>query len=236
VNRLTKTETGAGAAGAGEAVNRLTKTNTKTESTKPKTDGRATVRLGILGGTFDPVHVGHLAAGVSARHTLGLERVLFVVANAPWQKQGRRLAPAQDRLDMVAAAVEGIDGLEASAIEIERGGTTYTADTLRTLAERHPEAELYLIVGSDVAEDLHTWERQEEIKQRSTLAVVTRAGAGETHQQLHGWRTARVEMPLLDVSSTELRQWLAQGRPVDGLVPPGAVRLLRERALYAGPG
>jgi nicotinate-nucleotide adenylyltransferase len=194
------------------------------------------MRLGVLGGTFDPIHVGHVAAGVSARHVLRLDRVLFVVANAPWQKQGRRLAPAQDRLDMVEAALDGIDGLEASAIEVERGGVTYTADTLETLAASHPQAELFLIVGTDVAHDLHTWERQDEIKRRATLAIVTRPGSPPSPSSDDGWRTETVEMPQLDVSSSGLRAWLAQGRPVDGLVPAGAVRLLRQRALYAGSG
>jgi nicotinate-nucleotide adenylyltransferase len=190
------------------------------------------VRLGILGGTFDPVHVGHVAAGVSARHVLGLDKVLFVVANAPWQKAGRRIATAEDRFDLVAAAVEGIDGLEASRLEIDRGGTTYTADTVNELVQ--PGNELFLIVGTDVADDLHTWDRVAEIRAHATLAIVTRPGAAPV--PMPGWRVEAVEMPLLDISSTELRRWIAEGRPVDGLMPPGAVRLLRERGLYAGGG
>jgi nicotinate-nucleotide adenylyltransferase len=195
------------------------------------------VRLGILGGTFDPVHVGHVAAGASARHVLGLDRVLFVVAHSPWQKAGRAIAPGEDRFALVEAALDGIDGiegLEASRIELDRGGVTYTADTLAALHDQDPAAELFLIVGTDVADDLHTWERVDEIKALATLAVVTRPGAPVV--PLPGWRTASVEMPLLDVSSTELRRWAAEGRPLDGLVPPAAVRLLRERALYSGHG
>lgn len=192
------------------------------------------MRLGILGGTFDPVHVGHVAAGVSARHVLHLDRVLFVVANMPWQKAGRRLATADDRFDMVAAAIEGIEGLEASRLEIDRGGTTFTADTVNELRKQHPDAELFLIVGTDVADDLNTWERVDEIRAAATLAVVTRPGAEPV--PMSGWRVEQVEMPLLAISSTELRAWVARDRPVDGLVPPGAVRLLRERGLYAGGG
>jgi nicotinate-nucleotide adenylyltransferase len=191
------------------------------------------VRLGLFGGTFDPVHVGHVAAGVSARHALGLDRVLFVVANAPWQKQGRDIAGAEDRFDLVAAALDGIEGLEASRMEIDRGGLTFTADTAAALLDQHPGTELFLIVGTDVADDLHTWERADELRQAVTLAVVTRPGADVV--PLPGWRFEAVEMPRLDLSSTELRRWVAEGRPVDGLIPPAAVRLLRERALYAGP-
>ena len=192
------------------------------------------MRLGILGGTFDPVHVGHVAAGVSARWALNLDTVLFVVANAPWQKAGRRLASAEDRFDLVQAAIDGVEGLVASRLEIDRGGTTYTADTVNQLHAQHPGAELFLIVGTDVADDLHTWDRADEIRQRADLAVVTRPGAAPV--PLPGWRTHRVEMPLLDISSTELRRWAAEHRPLDGLVPPKAVRLLRERGLYADPG
>jgi nicotinate-nucleotide adenylyltransferase len=192
------------------------------------------VRLGVLGGTFDPIHVAHVAAGVSARHTLQLDRVLFTVANMPWQKASQSVTSADDRFDLVAAAVDGIAGLEPSRVEIDRGGVTYTADTLAALSDEHPGAELFLIVGTDVADDLHTWERVDEIRALATLAVVTRPGAAPV--PMPGWRLAAVEMPLLDVSSTELRRWLAQGRPVDGLVPAAAVRLIEERGLYALTG
>lgn len=192
------------------------------------------MRIGILGGTFDPIHVGHIAAGVSARHILDLDAVLYVVANEPWQKADRRIATPQDRFDVTAAALDGIDGLEPSRIEIDRGGVSYTADTVAELRRLHPEAELFIVVGTDVADDLHTWDRVDELRRHTTLAVVTRPGA--TPVPMPGWRVAQVEMPLLDLSSTELRRWIAQGRPVDGLIPPQAVRLLRERALYAGPG
>src|SRR5881628_2444235 len=98
-------------------------------------------RIGVFGGTFDPVHIGHLVAAVNVRHALRLDRVLLVVANVPWQRAGARVVtPAEDRLAMVAAAVEGIDGLEASALEIDRGGQSYTADTLAELASADPSA------------------------------------------------------------------------------------------------
>jgi nicotinate-nucleotide adenylyltransferase len=190
-------------------------------------------RIGVLGGTFDPVHVGHVAAGVSARHVLQLDRVLLVVANRPWQKAGRPLTGAEDRLELVAAALDGIEGLEASRLEIDRGGVTYTADTLAALHDEHPGAELFLIVGTDVADDMYTWERVEDVRRLATVAIVTRPGAEPV--PMPGWRTATVEMPLLDLSSTELRRWVAEGRPVDGLIPPKAVRLLHDRGLYAGP-
>ncbi|MBV9255052.1 MAG: nicotinate-nicotinamide nucleotide adenylyltransferase, partial [Actinobacteria bacterium] len=118
------------------------------------------MKLGVLGGTFDPVHIGHLVAAVNARHTLDLDQVLLVVANVPWQKAGARvITPAPDRLAMVRAAVDDVDGLEASDLEIARGGESYTVDTLAELQRIHPGAELYLIVGADLVAELDTWER-----------------------------------------------------------------------------
>ncbi|MFQ5558280.1 MAG: nicotinate-nicotinamide nucleotide adenylyltransferase, partial [Acidimicrobiales bacterium] len=115
-------------------------------------------RLGVLGGTFDPPHHGHLATALEVRHRLRLDRVLLVVANDPWQKTALQpVTPAVDRLALVRAAVEGLDGLEANADEIDRGGESYTADTLAALRRRHPAAALFVIVGSDAAEGLDTW-------------------------------------------------------------------------------
>lgn len=189
-------------------------------------------RVGVFGGTFDPVHIGHLVVALNARHALQLDRVLFVVANEPWQKTGgRAVTPAAVRLEMVRAALDGIDGVEASAVEIERGGPTYTADTLATLAAADPDAELFLIVGTDVATQLDTWKRPEEIRERATLAVVNRPGSA--WPTLDGWRTTRVEIPALDVSSHELRDRVARGLPIDFLVPAGAIHCIREHALYA---
>ena len=112
----------------------------------------AFVRLGVFGGTFDPPHVGHLVTAVNVRHALALDRVLLVVANVPWQKVGERtVSPAEDRLAMVEAAARGVAGLEVSRLEIDRGGPSYTADTLGELRRAHPRAELFLIVGSDAA-------------------------------------------------------------------------------------
>ncbi|MGH9154671.1 MAG: nicotinate-nucleotide adenylyltransferase [Acidimicrobiales bacterium] len=194
------------------------------------------VRLGLLGGTFDPVHVGHVVAAAEARHALALDTVLLVVANRPWQKEGTRpITPALDRLAMVEAAVDGVDGLEATAIEIERGGLSYTADTVAELAALHPGAELFLLVGADVAADLGTWTRQDELHRAVTIAVITRAGEPPP-RPLPPWRTVVVDMPALEVSSRDLRARVAAGRPLDGLVPPGALDELRRRGLYAGGG
>jgi nicotinate-nucleotide adenylyltransferase len=186
-------------------------------------------RIGVFGGTFDPVHVGHVVAAVEARRALDLDQVLLVVAGDPWQKRGQVHAPAADRLAMVEAAVEGIEGLEASAIEVERDGPSYTADTLEALTA--PGRDLFLVVGADVAATLSTWTGVERIPALATLAVVERAGAPAVGLG-PPWRVERLVIPQVDVSSTELRARAARGWPLDGLVPPGAVRLVQERGLY----
>jgi len=194
-------------------------------------------RLGLLGGTFDPVHVGHLVAAVNARHELTLDRVLLVVANEPWQKAGSRpVTPAADRLALVEAAVGGVEGLESSAIEIERGGPSYTADTVAELEARWPGAELNLIVGADAAAGLGSWERIDEVGTRVVLVVVNRPGRAISEgpgSPLEGWDVPMVEVPALEISSTDLRDRVATGRPLDFLVPMPAIHVIRERGLYS---
>ncbi len=195
-------------------------------------------RIGVLGGTFDPIHVGHLVAAVNARHALRLDRVILMVANQPWQKVGHRVvSSAEDRLAVVEAAVGEVPGLEAGRMEIDRGGDSYTADTLRALAVLHPGAELFLIVGWDVASELTTWDRWEEVRDISTLVVVNRPGAGRPRGlDGDGWRVCEVTVPNLEISSTDLRARACDGRPLDYLVPEAAVHCLRARGLYATSG
>jgi nicotinate-nucleotide adenylyltransferase len=185
-------------------------------------------RLGIFGGTFDPVHVGHLVAALEARTQLQLDRVLLIVAGDPWQKQGDVIAPAAARFEMVAASVEGVDGLEASRLEVDRTGPTYTVETVAELTA--PGRDLFLVVGSDVASRLSTWHRAEDLRRAVTLGVVTRSG--EPRPDLDGWQTAFVSMPRLDISSTDLRTRLTRDLPVDFLVPAAALRVIRDQDLY----
>jgi nicotinate-nucleotide adenylyltransferase len=195
-------------------------------------------RIGIFGGTFDPIHVGHLVAAVNARHDLGLDRVVLMVANVPWQKAGaRKVTPAEDRYEMVKAAVGGVAGVEASRMEIERGGPSYTADTISEMAALYPEAELFVIVGWDVSAELGTWERLNEVRDLASLVVVNRPGTpppvGLSQQ---GWRLQEVSVPNLEISSTDLRARAMTGRPLDYLIPGPAVRVIRERGLYSEGG
>ena len=191
------------------------------------------MRIGVFGGTFDPVHVGHLVAALEARQALGLDRVLLVVANDPWQKSGSRaVTDAEDRFAVVEAAVEGLDGLEASRIEIDRGGPSYTADTVGELAAAHPGAELFLVVGADVVGELGTWRRVDELIGAVTLVVVERGGVAAVADP-PGWKAERLQIPALEISSSDLRDRFATGRNVDFLVPEAAIRCIRRRGLYA---
>jgi nicotinate-nucleotide adenylyltransferase len=191
------------------------------------------VRLGVFGGTFDPIHVGHLVAAVNAAHAARLDEVLMVVANQPWQKvDTRELSPAVDRLALVRAAVEGYPKLVVSDIELRRGGNSYTADTLAELKRTRPEAELFVVVGADVAAQLHTWERQQEVAEAATLVVVNRPTVAVPALG-PPWRVIEAHMPAMDLSSTELRQRASDGRPLDFLIPEPAIRFIASRALYS---
>jgi nicotinate-nucleotide adenylyltransferase len=189
-------------------------------------------RTGVLGGTFDPPHIGHLLAAVNVRHALDLDEVLLVVANDPWQKSSDRpVTPAVDRLAMVEAAVEGLDGLHASDLEVRRGGPSYMVDTLRDLGRRDPEGERFLVLGSDAAAGVLTWDRAEQLPRLATLVLVDRPGIPCDPPPV-GWAFHRVEIPRIEVASTDLRARVIDGRPLDLLVAPGVWSLIRERRLY----
>jgi nicotinate-nucleotide adenylyltransferase len=191
------------------------------------------LRLGIFGGTFDPPHVGHLVTAVNVRHELQLDRVLLVVANVPWQKLGsREISPADDRLALVEAAVRGVPGLEASSLELDRGGNSYTADTLATLAGRYPGSELFVILGADAAASIETWARYDEVRARATIVAVDRPGSEPACPPGPGWQWASVEVPRLEVSSTDLRARVLDGRPLDYLLTPAVIEGIRARRLY----
>jgi nicotinate-nucleotide adenylyltransferase len=191
-------------------------------------------RIGVFGGTFDPVHIGHLVAATWAREEFDLDRVLFVVAGEPWQKVGSRdVTPAEARFRVVSAAVEGVDGLEASRLELDRPGPSYTADTVNELLAVEPGGALYLVVGADVAAELDSWQRVDEIRDVVTLVVVDRGGVASGPDPA-GWKVERLRIPALDISSSELRQRFAEGRTVQFLVPEAAIRCIRRLDLYAG--
>lgn len=190
-------------------------------------------RVGVLGGTFDPVHNGHIAAALDARYALGLDTVVMVPAGAPWQKAETVQASAADRLAMVEAAVADVDGLGVSDVEVRRPGPSYTVDTLEELAA--PDRELFLLLGTDTASNIHTWHRSDDLWDLATLVVFERSIDGARDSAVPPAlvdRVATVDVARLDISSSGIRERLAGGRPVGGLLPPAVVRHIAERHLY----
>lgn len=188
-------------------------------------------RMGVLGGTFDPPHAGHVAVGLAARRGLGLDRVMFVPAGRPWQKTtsgGYEPAPAEDRYEMTRLAVAPEEGLEVSRLDLDRPGPTYTVDTLEALEA--PARELFLVLGADAAALMPTWHRWEDVVALATLAVVPRRGAAPP--RLPGARVVEVTMDPVDVSASEIRRRLAAGEPVARLVPAAVERYIRAHGLY----
>jgi nicotinate-nucleotide adenylyltransferase len=201
----------------------------------PAPDPPTPIRIGIFGGTFDPPHVGHVAAARAVIAQLDLDRLLLVVANDPWQKSGQRvISPAADRLALVEALVPDIPGAEASRLEIDRGGPSYSVDTAEEiLAEAGGQlVELYLVVGADLVPELEAWHGAEDLRRLVTLAIVSRP-TGPRPAVPPGWRAERVDGPQVSVSSSDIRDRLAEGRPVEGMLPEAVIRCILRRALYA---
>ena len=197
------------------------------------------MKLGVLGGTFDPIHLGHLAAAEAARTALWLDRVLFVPAGDPWLKAGATISPGEHRLAMVRAAIDGVPAYEASAVEVDRPGPTYTEVTLAQLQETYgPDTELHFIVGADTVHDLARWHEPAEVLARCTLVVMGRPAQGEldlaTLDRIAPGAAARAVAVDLDmeVSATEIRRRAAAGESLAGLVPDAVERYIREHKLY----
>jgi nicotinate-nucleotide adenylyltransferase len=196
-----------------------------------------------LGGTFDPPHIGHVTAARAAQEALALDRLLLVVANDPWQKSATRtITPAVERFAMAQALSEGLAGVEASRMEIDRGGPSYSVATVEALlaeaaAAGRARPDIYLVVGADLVAGLDTWERADDLRQLVTVAIVARPSTdddpGPARTPPPGWRIEWVDGPLVDVSSSTVRDRLERGGDVAEMVPPEVVRCIRRHNLYA---
>lgn len=189
-------------------------------------------RIGIFGGTFDPPHRTHLEIARAARDQASLDRVLFMVSGDPPHKHGEVTIDAEDRLAMVAAALNGEPGFEASRIEMERSGPSFTIDTLLELRRLRPEAELYLIIGYDSLLELPRWRRAPEIVQQAHLLVAPRADQTELAAEAFPERYQMLELPPSPVSSTEIRERLLRGEVPGDWLPEAVLRVIRDRGLY----
>lgn len=193
-------------------------------------------RLGLLGGTFDPPHLGHLSAALAVQTQVGLDEILLMVANEPWQKVGdRQVTPALVRWDMTGALVQGISGLRADDREIRRGGPTFTVDTLEEILVEQPDTKIFLIVGADTAERLETWHRASDVVGLSTIVIVNRDETTNTAPGfLRDAQVLNVTMNPVDVSSSAIREAVARGESIDSVTSPSVVSIIRDQSLYTG--
>ena len=198
-------------------------------------------RLGLLGGTFDPLHAAHLRIATAARDALRLDRVLFIPAGDPWRKRDRSITPAMQRLAMVRCALEGIKGFADSDLEVRRGGLTYTVDTLEALRAQGGDT-LWFIMGSDTLEDLPNWREPQRLIGLTRLAVVMRPHHALSSERLDlllpGLAAAVdwVPMEACDISAHAIRTRLAAGESVEDLVPPAVLAYIRAQGLYRSAG
>ena len=190
------------------------------------------MRLGILGGTFDPPHIGHLLAAVDAYEALVLDRLFLVPANAQPLKAGLAAAPAHQRLAMVKLLIGGDDRFAADAVEIERAGLSYTVDTLKTFAQRFPDAERFFLVGEDAMTAFGEWRAPEQIVKLARLAILRRPGATVGPDVMAPEGTIALATRLVDVSSTEIRQRVRAGRSIRGFVPESVAKFIETERLY----
>ena len=189
-----------------------------------------TTRIGVFGGSFDPVHNGHLVAAKAVAKAINLDRVVFVPAGLQWQKQSS--TSGTDRLAMVRLAITGIAGFEVSDIDILRDGPTYTFDTLTEFREANPGAELFFILGTDAMAGLESWKNAASLLDLATFVVVTRPGS---ILQVPEWASGRVmvqEIEALDLSSTEFRERYLAGQDCTDLVPPAVLDYIETHQLY----
>jgi nicotinate-nucleotide adenylyltransferase len=193
-------------------------------------------RLGVMGGTFDPIHYGHLVTAEEALVQFSLDGVLFVPTGQPWMKQDRTVSPAEDRYLMTVIATASNPRFHVSRIEIDREGPTYTVETLRALGEENPDAELYFITGADAMLEIFDWKDPEEALALAHFIAATRPGYElarfESRAPTRHPNVSVMQIPALAISSTDVRERVRDGRPIRYLVPEGVKTYIDKAALY----
>ncbi|MGZ4293934.1 MAG: nicotinate-nucleotide adenylyltransferase [Solirubrobacteraceae bacterium] len=200
------------------------------------------MRIGILGGTFNPPHLGHLVAAQEAHRELGLDQVLIVPAGTPPHKPVDDEPGAQHRLELCRLAISDDERFAVSDLELRRDGPSYTVDTLKVLSTRAPSDELFLILGGDIAAGLPKWHEPERVLELATVAIAKRRGTAkstvdEALAQLRGGERARFfQMPRIGISSTMVRRRVRAGQPIRYFVPDGVMHYIETHGLYRPPG
>lgn len=195
-------------------------------------------RLAIMGGTFDPIHNGHLALARDVVDQLGIEKVLFIPTGRPNFKRDQHVTDAETRADMVALAIEDEPHFVLDRREVERPGVTYTVDTLRELHAERPDTHFYFIIGADSAETLVHWRGAAEVARLATFVVIRRPGVDSAHvlavhrESPIDFDLEFLDAPQVDVSSTEIRKRLSCGESVEGLIPPAVIAYIQRHNLY----
>lgn len=190
-------------------------------------------RIGIMGGTFDPVHHGHLVAASEVQVRFDLDEVIFVPTGQPWQKSHQLVSPAEDRYLMTVIATASNPRFSVSRVDIDRTGVTYTIDTLRDLHALYQDAELFFITGADALEQILTWREADELFALAHFVGVTRPGYDLNDHHLPSGSVSLIEVPAMAISSTACRARVAAGDPVWYLVPDGVVQYISKRRLYS---
>lgn len=191
------------------------------------------MKVGLLGGTFDPPHIGHLVVAIHVKAAFGLDEVRLVVANHPWQKEGTRtITSSEERLAMTTKAVEasGVEGISVSDIEIRIGGPSYMVTTLERLQIEESESDFLPIIGADAASELHTWHESERLREIAHFVVVNRPGYPSP--DMSGWRHETVEVPPMDLSSSDIRELVENGKPLAFLTPRLVIQHIEALGLY----
>ena len=189
-------------------------------------------RLGVMGGTFDPIHHGHLVAASEVADRFGLDEVVFVPTGVPWQKGDREVSAVEDRYLMTVIATASNPRFTVSRVDVDRHGPTYTVDTLTDLAAQYPDRELFFITGADALAQILSWQRVGELFALAHLVGVTRPGFRLDDAHLPDGAVSLVEVPAMAISSSDCRRRVREGIPVWYLVPDGVVQYINKRNLY----
>ena len=191
-------------------------------------------RIGVMGGTFDPIHHGHLVAASEVAAEFQLEEVIFVPTGDPWQK--KQVTTSEHRYLMTVVATASNPRFKVSRVDIDRDGPTYTIDTLRDMSKLYPDAELYFITGADAIAQILTWREVDQIWDLAQFVAVTRPGHHLTLPAHPEGAIDTLEIPALAISSTDIRERVSEGKPVWYLVPDGVVQHIAKHKLYRGDG